>query len=178
MEADTRRREFAIRLSSITELFWEFDARPVSERSISNDARWALLDEWDRVRETDPAALVIYAPASDRASTDEEGVIAAIHSSLDKASGPLRRIDPLSRQEKIAAWLGIDFWFLSILISTAIDRSTDDVIAEGISQGIVVVGWVALWPPAARMMTEVAPHLFNRRRFGEFSDIDIRFVWV
>jgi hypothetical protein len=178
MEAHPVRDEFAIRLSSIDELFWAFDARPVAERSISNDARWALLDEWDRVRKADPAALVIYAPSSDQANTDEEAVITAIHVSLRRASGPLRRIDPLSRQEKIAAWLGIGFWFLSIAISTAIDRSSENVLAEGISQGIVLVGWVALWPPASRFLTEVAPHVFNRRRFGEFADIDIRFAWV
>jgi hypothetical protein len=172
------RSEFAIRLSSIDELFWEFDARPVAQRAISGDTRWALLDEWERVRERNPSTLVIHAPASDRAGTDEEAVGAAIRASLSLASGTLRDVDPLSRQEKISLRLGLIFWFASILVSTWIDRSSDDVLAEGISQGVVVVGWVALWPPAARFMTEVVPHLFNRRRFAEFTDIEVRFVWV
>lgn len=172
------RDEFAIRLSSIEELFWEFDARPVSERSIAGDARWAMLDEWDRVREREPPALVIYAPASDRAITDEKAVSTAIRASLHSASGPLKRVDPLSRQEKIAARIGIAFWFLSIVVSTAIDRVSEDVLAEGISQGIILVGWVALWRPAERFMVEVVPHVFNRRRFAEFKDIEVRFVWV
>jgi hypothetical protein len=172
------RREFAIRLSSIDELFWDFDARPVAQRAISADARWALLDEWERVREREPSTLVIYAPESDRAATDEQAVGAAIRGSLSLASGRLRDIDPLSRQEKISLRLGLIFWFASIIVSTGIDRTSDDLLAEGISQGVVVVGWVALWPPAARFMTEVVPHLFNRRRFAEFTDIDVRFVWV
>jgi hypothetical protein len=172
------RHEFAIRLTSIDQLFWEFDARPIAEREISADARWAMLDEWDRVRELEPSTLMIYAPASDRAATDEDAISRAIHSSLDSASGPLKRVDPLSRQEKISLRLGLIFWFASILFSTGIDRSSQDVLAEGISQGIVVVGWVALWPPAARFMTEVVPHFFNRRRFAEFADIAVRFVWV
>jgi hypothetical protein len=172
------RHEFAIRLTSIDQLFWEFDARPIAEREISADARWAMLDEWDRVRELEPSTLVIYAPASDRAATDEDAISRAIHSGLDSASGPLKRVDPLSRQEKISLRLGLVFWFASILFSTGIDRSSQDVLAEGISQGIVVVGWVALWPPAARFMTEVVPHFFNRRRFAEFADIAVRFVWV
>ena len=172
------RREFAIRLSSIDQLFWPFDARPVAERAISADARWALLDEWERVRDRDPSTLTIYAPGADRAATDEEAVGTAIRGSLSLASGRLRDIDPLSRQEKISLSLGLIFWFATIIVSTWIDRSSDDVLAEGISQGIVVVGWVALWPPAERFMTEVAPHVFNRRRFAEFTDIDVRFVWV
>jgi hypothetical protein len=171
------RDEFAIRVKSIDELFWEFDARPVAERAISADVRWALLDEWERVREREPSTLTVYAPASEREATDEQAVSAAIRGSLDLASGPLGRVDPLSRQEKISLRLGLLFWFASILVSTGIDKATDDVVAEGISQGVVVVGWVALWPPAARFMTEVVPHFFNRRRFAEFTDIAVRFVW-
>ena len=139
--------------------------RPIEREMILDRHRWALLDEWDRVRVREPSVLTVYAPAAERAETDEAAVAAAIRASLTSASGPLRRVDPLSRQEKISLRLGLLFWFLSILVSTAIDRASEDVVAEGISQGIVVVGWVALWPPAARFMTEVVPHFFNRKRF-------------
>jgi hypothetical protein len=171
-------REFAIRVSSIDELFWQLDARPVAERTLSGDVRWALLDEWERARERRPSHLTIYAPAADRADTDEDAVRAAIHRSLRSASGPLRRIDPLSRQEKVAAWIGVAVLFVSLLVSTALDRVSEAVLVEGLSQGILVVGWVAIWGPAQRFIVEVAPHVFNRRRFAEFADIDVRFVWV
>jgi hypothetical protein len=171
-------QQFAIRVNSIEELFWPFDARPVADRTLSAEARWHLLDEWDRLRDTEPSCLTVYAPASERERTDEDAVRAAIHRSLEKAAGPLRRIDPLSRQEVVAARIGIAFLFASIVVSSAIDRATDDVIMEGISQGIVVVGWVALWRPAERFVTEVVPHIFNRRRISEFADIDVRFVWA
>ena len=29
-----------------------------------------------------------------------------------------------------------------------------------------------------RLLTQVVPHLFNRRRFAEFADIDVHFVWT
>ena len=57
---------FAIRLDSINDLFWPFDARPVADRTLSEGARWHLLDEWDRLRDAKPSSLTIYAPASDR----------------------------------------------------------------------------------------------------------------
>jgi hypothetical protein len=170
--------QFAIRLDSISDLFWPFDARPVADRTLSAEARWHLLDEWDRLRGDKPASLTVYAPASERSETDESAVRAAIHRSLEKAAGPLRRVDPLSRQEMVALRIGIAFLFLSIVVSTAIERSTDDVIMEGISQGILVVGWVALWRPAERFIVEVVPHFFNRRRISEFAEIDVRFAWT
>ena len=73
-------------------------------------------------------------------------------------------MDPLSRQEMVALRIGIVFLFLSIVVSTAIERSTDDVFMAGISQGILVVGWVALWRPAERFIVEIVPHFFNKRR--------------
>ena len=170
--------EFAIRLSSIEELFWAFDARPVAERQVTADVRWHLLDEWERLRESEPQCLTVYAPAAERAVTDEAAVSTALRASLRSASGPLRRVDPLSRQQKVAARIGVAFLFASIIASTAIERASEDIIAEGISQGILVVGWVAVWAPAARFIVDVVPHVFNRRRFAEFADIDVRFAWV
>jgi hypothetical protein len=171
-------RDFAIRLSSIEQLFSEFDARPVAERTLSDDVRWSLLDEWERVRDTEPSHLTIYAPESDRASTGEDAVRTAIRTSLRKASGPLRRIDPLSRHEKVAANIGIAVLLICVMVSTAMIQASNNVVVEGLSQGILLVGWVALWQPAARFVVEVFPHVFNRRRFAEFADIDVRFVWV
>jgi hypothetical protein len=170
--------QFAIRIDSINDLFWPFEARPTAERTLSGDARWHLLDEWDRLRDSRPTCLTIYAPESERAETDEGAVRVAIRRSLEKAAGPLRRADPLSRQEKVAARIGIAFLFVSIMVSTVLDRASEDVLVEGLSQGILVIGWVALWRPAERFVVEVVPHIFNRRRIGEFADIDVRFAWV
>jgi hypothetical protein len=170
--------EFAIRLDSIDQLFWGFEAGPVAKRTLSGDARWYLLDEWERVRDAEPSHLTVYAPESDRADTDEDAVREAIWTSLRKSSGPLRRIDPLSRQEKVSAWIGVAVLLACVWASTAMDQLTDNLVVQGLSQGILLVGWVALWRPAERFVVEVVPHVFNRRRFAEFADIDVRFVWV
>jgi hypothetical protein len=170
--------EFAIRLDSIDQLFWDFEAGPVAEHTLSGDARWYLLDEWERVRDAEPSHLTVYAPESDRADTDEDAVREAIWTSLRKSSGPLRRIDPLSRQEKVSAWIGVAVLLACVWASTAMDQLTDNLVVQGLSQGILLVGWVALWRPAERFVVEVVPHVFNRRRFAEFADIDVRFVWV
>jgi hypothetical protein len=169
--------EFSIRLSGIDELWWPLDAAPVPRRDLSADVRWALLDDWERVRKNPPPFLTLYAPVADRERTDEAAVRAAIHRSIRRSSGRLRDIDPLSRHEAIAAWIGIVVLFLSIVASTALERASDAVLVAGLSQGILVLGWVALWNPAARFVVEVVPHVFNRRRFAEFTDIDVRFVW-
>ena len=90
----------------------------------------------------------------------------------------MRSVEPLTRQEKIAFWLGVIVWFATILVATLLDKASDDVLTGVLSQAVVLFGWVALWPPASRLLTQAVPHLFNRRRFAEFADIDVHFVWT
>jgi hypothetical protein len=169
--------EFAIRIASVESLFNELDARPVSQRRLTYDVRRHLLDEWDRLRDTSPSELVVHAPKGEHEDTDEDAVREAIGADLRLASLPLRRGDRAPRSEKIGFRLGILFLFVCIAVSTWLSTDNDDVIVEGISQGIVVIGWVAVWGPAAHFVLEVAPHVFNRRRYKEFAGIPVRFVW-
>lgn len=169
--------EFAIRVASIDGLFAPLDARPIAERSLDEDVRLYLLDEWERVRAGRPSTLTVYVPASERSHTDQEGVSAAVRADLRAHARRLRQAEPLSRRDKIAAWVGITIFLLSIVVSTTLDRLTSDVIVAGVSQGIVVVGWVALWVPAQRVAVDILPHHFARKRYAEFADIELRFAW-
>jgi hypothetical protein len=170
--------QFAIRVAAIDALFAEFDARPLPERPLASDARLYLLDAWERVRKQRPSTLTVYAPESERQRTDENAVRAAIRADLHAATGPLKRVRPRPRHEKVAFRIGIAFLFICVGLSGALTRESNDVIIQGIGQGILVIGWVALWGPAAHFALEVVPHRLNRKRYAEFADIDVRFVWA
>ncbi len=168
--------EFAIRLPAVHVLFAPFDARPVAERQLDDDVRLHLLDEWDRVRDSRPSTLIVYAPAGDRAATDEAAVSIAVRANL-RAHTRLRHVRPVSRRDKITGWAGIIVFLLSIAVSTSLDRISSDVLVAGVSQAIVVIGWVALWAPAERVVMDIVPHYFARGRYAELADIPLRFVW-
>ena len=168
---------FAIRLSSVDDLFYPYDARPVAERPLNYDARTELLDAWERSRDGSPRSLTLDVPESERSSTDEQAVRRAIAATLELASGPLRHLDPLSRSDRVAALIGLATFFVCIVVSTALDQLSESPFLQGLSQALLLLGWVALWDPAARLVTEVMPHVFNRRRYAEFAGIEIRFSW-
>ena len=173
----SERHRFAIRVDSVDDLFETYDARPIADRPLNYDVRVKLLDEWERTRDSEPEHLTIHAPADERSHTDEQAVREAIDADLEAASGPLRHVDPLSRSDRIGAAIGVTVMFVCIVVSTWLDQQSDNVFLQGFSQGILLLGWVALWEPAARLVTEIMPHFFNRRRFAEFAGIDVRFSW-
>ncbi len=158
-------------------MFAALQAGPVSERVLDDDVRYYLLDEWERVRKTSPSTLTVYAPAGERSATDEEAVATALRADLHRNTRRLHKAFPLSRRDKIVALIGVVVFFISILVSTVLEELSDAVLIIGISQAIVVVGWVALWPPAQSVVVDIIPHHFDRKRYAEFADIELRFVW-
>jgi hypothetical protein len=170
--------EFAIRVDSIDDLFEPLDAGPTAERRLTTAVQDHLLDEWEWVREARPQALTVYAPADQRSDTDEDAVRAAIHHDLRALCGRLRDARPVSRHYRIEMRLGIILLLGSIIISTLLDRLSEAVLVEGVAQGILIVGWVALWSPAQYVALEAIPHAFNRRRYAEFAGVDVEFVWT
>jgi hypothetical protein len=169
--------EFALRLGSIDDLFWPLDGAPVAERKLNEDVRWALLDHWERVRRRRPRELLIYAPETDRSRTDLDAITASIRRGLHSASGRLRDIDHCLGTKGG----GPDRHRRAVRLDRRLDCARPDE-RERSDRGRVPghprprLG--ALWRPAAHFVGEVVPHLFNRRRYAEFADIDVRIVWT
>ncbi len=169
--------EFAIRVAGVDGLFAPLQAGSVAERSLDTDVRLYLLDEWERVRKTRPSALTVCAPASERPGTDAQAVGVAVRADLRAHTRRLHYANPLTQRERIAVWAGVLIFLLTIAVSTLLDRVSSDVLVVGISQGIVVIGWVALWDPAQRVAGDIIPHHFARKRYAELADIELRFAW-
>ena len=91
-------KEFAIRVTSVDDLFAPYDARPVAERPLAEEVRFHLLDAWEHVRTAHPAVLHCYAPASEREQVDEHAVTAALRRDMRAYTHGLRRAAPLSRR--------------------------------------------------------------------------------
>jgi hypothetical protein len=169
--------DFAIRVSSIDDLFAAFDASPVAERAISEEARLYMLDRWELVRETHSPTLTIHAPESERPRVDADGVTAALRNDFRTYAGPYREAEPLSRWQRVGAWVGTIVFLASIIVSSTLTKLTSDVFVEGVGQGIVVVGWVALWAPAQRLVVDAFPHRLARKRYAELTELSVRFAW-
>jgi energy-converting hydrogenase Eha subunit C len=172
-----RPREYAIRIAAIDDLFVPFDARSVAERPLRDDVRLWLLDEWELVRDARPSTLHVHAPATERVATDEQAVGVAVRADLLAHTRRLHHANPLNRRERIAVWAGVVIFLITIAVSTLLDNASTAVLVAGISQAIVVIGWVALWDPAQRVAGDIVPQYFLRKRYAEIAEIDVRFVW-
>ena len=68
-------------------------------------------------------------------------------------------------------------FLITIVVSTSLDNASTAALIAGISQAIVVIGWVALWDPAQRVAGDIVPHYFLRKRYAELVEIELQFIW-
>lgn len=148
----------------------------MAERPLREEVRLKLLDEWEQIRHGRSPTLCVQAPASER-GTDVDAVGAAVRADLNAHTRRLHCVNPLAHRERIAVWAGILIFLGTIVVSTLLDRINSYVLVVGISQGIVVIGWVALWDPAQRLFLDIIPHHFARKRYAELAEIELRFAW-
>ena len=154
--------EFGIRVSSVDDLLDPYSVEPVQTRPLRDDVRDLILYEWIDTREERPTRLVVQMPTSERRPELDRRLSAAIRNDL----------------EQTYEEAGLAFLFITLTVSGVIDRYTSDTgLLDAISQGIVLLGWVALWRPAERYVRAISRRL-NRRRYRELAKVPIDFDWV
>ena len=169
---------FGIRVPSVDELLDPYSTEPLERRPLCDDIRERILYEWIDTREDRPSHLVVQLPADRRGPELDRRLSAAIRHDLEGTYEETGRLRTFTRGERQEAWIGFGFLAVCLTASGAIDRlGGDDGLLDGISQGIVVLGWVALWRPAERYVRAVSRRL-NRGRYRELSRVPIEIDWV
>jgi hypothetical protein len=169
---------FGIRVPSIDDLLDPYSTEPLERRPLSDDIRERILYEWIDKREERPRHLVVQIPADQRRPDLDRRLAAAIRNDLEQTYEESGKLRTFTRSERHEAWIGFGFLAVCLTAAGAIDHFTgDEGLLDGISQGIVVLGWVALWRPAERYVRAVSRRL-NRGRYRELSRVPIEIEWI
>ncbi len=74
--------------------------------------------------------------------------------------------------------LAFSFLVVCLIASSLVDKWTEnETVFVGISQGLVVLGWVAMWQPAQQMFSAVSLWL-SRNRYEELAQVPIEVTWA
>jgi hypothetical protein len=169
---------FGIRVSSVDELLDPYSTEPLELRPLCDEIRERILYEWIDTREDRPSHLIVQMPTDQRRPDLDRRLSAAIRHDLEQTYQESGKLRTFTRSERDEAWTGLGLLAICLTASGAIDQlGGGEGLLDGISQGIVVLGWVALWRPAERYVRAVSRRL-NRRRYRELSRVPIEIDWV
>jgi hypothetical protein len=167
-----------VSLRKLSQLFDSMDPSPFHEKDLDRDAEEYIVDSAKEPPGRAPCALVLYVdqpaglPEEERAVEDAIRVHFARRSRL--ARQKLRR---LIRRGLISLGIGLAFLAAVHLIAQTVGRMLGQTSLAMLSrEGLVIVGWVAMWRPLEIFLYDWWPIVGERRIHDRLSRMSVRIV--
>jgi len=169
---------FAIRVTSPEELFDDYSAAPLEERPLSDEVRSRILSAWIDTRNERPSHLTVELPADQHRDDLASKIEEAIRYDFEETTRAARRLHVFTRSQRKEAFVAFMFLVACVLGATLVDDLTkNDAFFTSLSQGLVVLGWVAMWQPAQQVFAAISRRL-SYKRYRELSEVPIEVSFV
>lgn len=167
-----------IRLSDIRQLFNSLDPAPFFEKDLNNDAESYIVLSVNEFPIKTPLKLVFYLPQQ---TEDEAKKIlpSAIHNYFNyRKCSTAKELRHTLRQGRISLLIGLVFLAICISISKLISLLGDGTFVNIITEGLLIVGWVAMWRPLEIFLYDWWPIRHTQEIFEKLNliEIDIRIL--
>jgi hypothetical protein len=151
-----------VTLTRLAQLFNSLDLAPFHECDLDADAEDYIISSAEEISRQRPLRLVIYLPADQLPQGSVHDLGEAIHNYFAYREAHQQRLRILFRDGRIALATGLVFLLCCTLLrelAFSFGRgSTSDLVGEG----MLIIGWVAMWRPLEIFLYEWVP--IRRRR--------------
>ncbi len=147
-----------IRLTRIEQLFNSLDASPFHEQDLDKEAEDYIVDSLlDHPAEAQ-LKLVIYLPGEALPAAQARKTQASIHHFFEyRYAATLRKRRLHMREGRLSLALGLSFLFACVLLRQLFFRNSGTLFGEVLSEGLLILGWVAIWRPMEMLLYDWWP---------------------
>jgi hypothetical protein len=166
-----------LRLNRLAQLFNTFDPAPFHERDLDDDAESYIVACVREIPRRHPYKLVIQLPPEEAGREDARQVQAAIrHYFLYRAQAQRREMRQVFREGRWGLLAGLVCLFscLGLRALLALIHSQRAAFAtEIVSEGLLIIGWVAMWRPLDTFLYNWHPILQMLKIYRGLSRVPI-----
>jgi hypothetical protein len=159
-----------------SQLYDNRDPAPFIERDLDQELVRYLLMCMREIPEKEPKKIVLKGPTLPQGSKAKEEFVEALHRYF---SHEIRALDNEVRelliQGRTSFFFGISFLVICLFLAMKVIKGTS-LIPEIFREGLVIMGWVALWKPINLLLYEWWPHLSKRKTLKYLSTIKVEFI--
>ena len=163
-----------INLNRLTQLFNSLDPSPFHERDLDRDAEEYIIGSAEELARQRPLMLVIHLPADQLPASGTPDLGEAIHNYFAyRESQERRRLRLLFRDGRIALFSGLIFLFCCVLLRELAFSLRNAAASEIVGEGMLIIGWVAMWRPLEIFLYEWVPLRRRCRILAELSRMPV-----
>jgi hypothetical protein len=165
----------AIRLTRPQQLFNSLDPSPFHERDLDQDAEAYIVDSVDEFPLQKPLKLIIQLPADQLSATGQVlDLPEALHNYFAYRQNEYqRRLRFFFRDGRISLAIGLAFLLGCTVLRQVALTWGDQVGSEIVAEGLLIVGWVAMWRPLEIFLYDWRPIWRRCRLFAKLAEIPV-----
>lgn len=156
------------------QLFDSFDPAPFHAKELDPDAEEYIYNSVDEFPLKKPLEIMIHLPPAEVSAESEDNLKKAIknHFSYKRllAEIELRRLLYQGRKNFMIAFV---FLFLCLLTIHLLSTLEESVIKTLFSEGLLIIGWVAMWEPINTYLYGWWPIVHKRNIYQKITDMDV-----
>ncbi len=169
-----------LRLRELAQLFNSMDPSPFIDRDLDHDAEefivsWAR--EFPKTHEFELVVHLAEKPPPDRAAGTEEALHRYFASRAEVKHRELRQLLRRGRSSLISGLLFLaGCYSLGLLLGVMLARWGGGAFADFAKEGLIIVGWVAMWRPLEIFLYDWWPVRDERTLYERLSRMSVRLV--
>jgi hypothetical protein len=160
----------SIHVRDLAQLFNSLDPSPFWDRDLDHSAAAFIEDEFTDKQSADAWHLNVTTQGSADLAADLRRAVETYYGRM--AGAARRELLEHRRMAHLALLVGLGFFFLSITVRELLLRSVPD-LTRAIDEGLIVLGWIALWRPTEMLAYEWIPLVRKRRLFERLAGMRV-----
>lgn len=157
------------------QLYDSRDPSPFQDRDLDENLAHYLVMSCEEIPKDQPIKMVLSSPRFVDEVQQKNDFIAALHHYFEHEE---RKTDNelkfLFRQGRTSFLFGLVFLFICIFIAVRFARE-QTVFSQVVYEGLIIMGWVALWKPINIFLYEWWPYLRKKRVYKILSSVPVEF---
>jgi hypothetical protein len=172
----SRRAHIEVRLRDIRQLFDAMDPSPFREKDLAPKAEEYIVDSLKELSPHPPREIVIHLDQPTGLQDEERKIGDAVRLHFArKATLSLRDLRRLRRRGLVSLAIGAAFLAVAFGLSQLVARfASDGAIARLFREGLLIVGWVAMWRPLEIFLYDWWPIVDDMRAYDRLGRTAVR----
>lgn len=151
------------------------DPSPFHERDLDESLVRYLVMSCEEIPRDQPVKIVLTTPPLQSEQQQQHDFILALHQYFDhEMRSTNNELKYLFKQGRLSFLFGLSFLMFCVFLAV---RFVGDatVLGRVIYEGLIIMGWVALWKPINIFLYEWLPYIRKKRVYKLLSNIEIEF---
>lgn len=163
-----------IKVERVSQLFDSLDPSPFSRRDLAPRAEDYIVGSARDLPARRPVTIVVHLPAEEAGGRDAANLPVAFRNYFeDRAAHAASELRDLLRVGRLSLAIGMVVLALALVVGTLLSRLMEGMLGQYWIEGLVILGWVALWRPMEIFLYEWWPVLKERNLYRHLATADV-----